>query len=90
MADMGKYRIELGRRISELRRERGISQELLGQLIDKSRTYIGYLEQGVRTPSLDTLLDISEALGVRMPDIFDFEWPMIVEYRSHNLHGPKQ
>ena len=74
MADIITYRALLGRHIADIRKARGASQEDLAEQLHISRTYMGYIEQGVRTPSLETLLDISESLDVTMPELLDFVW----------------
>ena len=74
MADITTYRALLGRHIADIRKVRGASQESLAEELHISRTYMGYIEQGVRTPSLETLLGISESLDVTMPELLDFVW----------------
>lgn len=56
--------IDLGRRIREERRKLNLTQEKLSETIDVSTTYIGQIERGERCPTLDTLLKLSNALGV--------------------------
>ena len=57
-------------RIRELREGRGLSQEELADLAGCHRTYISMLERGRGNPSLSLLVEISEALGVRVTDLF--------------------
>lgn len=54
----------IGRRISNCRKVRNISQEELASIIQVSRTYMGYIETGRRTLQLNTLVAISNALEV--------------------------
>ena len=87
MADIMVYRQALGANIRKLRKGRKVSQERLAEIIGASRVHVGYVEQGKRTPSLDLLLDIAEALDVPMRDLFDFTWTAdgadgAVEYES--------
>ena len=58
-----------GRVLRGLRRRAGLSQEKLGELADLHRTYISLIERGVNCPSLDTLLKLSRALDVSLPDM---------------------
>ncbi len=46
------------------RKQRGMSQELLGFESGYHRTYISMLERGKMNPSLRTLLSLSAALGI--------------------------
>lgn len=55
--------------ISEFRREKGISQEVLSGLADIGRTHLSAIERGVRKPTLETLYRIATALDVKMSDI---------------------
>ncbi len=54
----------LGRNIRHLRHKRGLSQSYLSELIDKSPTYLSYVESGLRCISLDTFVDLANALNV--------------------------
>ena len=53
-----------GRRVRELRTERGHSQEAFAALVGIHRTYIGSVERGERNISLDNIHAIADALGV--------------------------
>ncbi len=55
--------IALGRNIRHYRKKRGLSQSYLSELIDKSPTYLSYVESGMRCVSLDTLVDLANALN---------------------------
>ena len=50
--------------LRNLRRERSMSQETLALESQLDRTFISLLERGLRQPSLTTLLQLSEPLGV--------------------------
>ncbi len=54
----------LGKKIRHYRKRRGLSQSSLSELIDKSPTYLSYVESGVRSISLDTMVDLANALNV--------------------------
>ena len=55
--------------ISELRRKKGVSQEVLSGLADIGRTHLSAIERGERKPTLETLYRISCALDIKMSDI---------------------
>ncbi|MDR1713388.1 MAG: helix-turn-helix transcriptional regulator [Coriobacteriales bacterium] len=65
------FRERLRWRIRALRHECGYSQEQLGELIGLDRVSIGYIEQGRRTPSLQTLFNLAIAFGIDISDLFD-------------------
>lgn len=54
----------VGRNLVRLRRERGLTQEQLAELSGVSQQYISGLERGNRNPSVVTLFEIAQALGV--------------------------
>ena len=56
--------ILLGKRIQTIRKKMGLSQAKLSEIIDKTPTYVSYIESGIKSPSLDTLILIANALGV--------------------------
>lgn len=57
--------------IKHFRSKRDVSQEKLSQMCGYSSTYIGKIERGQRSPSLDTLIRIAEALQVPIGSFFD-------------------
>ena len=58
-------RVVLGAAIRRQRLKRGVTQETLGARADLHRTYIADIERGARNPSLETIVRIARALGVR-------------------------
>lgn len=58
-----------GRRLRELRKERGLTQEALAESADLSGNYISDLELGLKVPSLTILIRLSQALDVAAPDL---------------------
>ena len=58
----------VGRRIQKNRKKKHISQEQLAFQISSSASYISNIERGVKKPSLQTLVEIAEVLGVTVND----------------------
>lgn len=62
----------LGRRIFKIRREIGYSQNRLAEILDISREHLAKIETAKRTVSLDLLINIADALNVKVKDLIDF------------------
>ena len=54
----------IGQRIMILRKRRHLSQMKFSELIDKSPTYVSYIETGKKSRSLETFVQIANALHV--------------------------
>jgi transcriptional regulator with XRE-family HTH domain len=63
----------IGRRIQELRKKHGLSQEKVAEKADISPNYLSRIECGKENPTLDMFIKIADALEVEMLEIFDFE-----------------
>ena len=61
----------IGKRIRELRKQRGLSQEELGWKAELHFTYIGAVERGEKNCSIITLEKIAKGLQVDIKDLFD-------------------
>ena len=60
----------LGKRIRDLRQDKGWSQERLANEAGMHRTYMWGIERGVRNPSLRHLTCIAEALDCPIAELF--------------------
>jgi transcriptional regulator with XRE-family HTH domain len=63
-------RARFGRRVRELRKARGLSQEQLAEKADLHYTYVGGIERGERNPALVNIGRIAAALGVSPAELF--------------------
>lgn len=73
MVKLGRTRGELGKKIQKLRKSLGYSQEELAEAIKISRTHMGHIEQGRKSPSLKVLEKLSNALRVPLSELFTFK-----------------
>ena len=62
---------DLGKKVQKFRQKKDISQVKMAEMIGVSPTYIGFIEQGVRNPSIATLDKIARVLGVKLSELFD-------------------
>jgi transcriptional regulator with XRE-family HTH domain len=61
----------LARRISSLRKSKGMTQERLAAEANIDRVALANIETGKRRPTVTTVYRISSALGVHITDLFD-------------------
>ncbi len=64
---------KLGKNVTRLREEAGISQTELALRCDKDRQNLNRLEKGRINPSAYYLLEIANELNVPLKELFDFE-----------------
>lgn len=62
-------RKKFGKRLRQLREERGWSQEEFADRAGLHRTYVSAVERGVRNPTLSVLERIAKALGVSLEEM---------------------
>jgi transcriptional regulator with XRE-family HTH domain len=70
--DYTEARQQFAARLSQLRREKRITQDELAELIDKTTDYISLLERGERSPSFEVILELAEALSVPASYLLSF------------------
>lgn len=59
----------IGMRIQRLRKARGFTQEQLSEMLDCSPNYVSQLERGLKSMSLETLIQLSNVLDVSPEEI---------------------
>lgn len=64
---------QLGKRIKELRKSTGLTQEKLAELIDIETCSLSGIESGRHYPSLPTLVKIAQNLKVEPNSLFKFK-----------------
>ncbi len=74
----------LGLRIRELRKQKGITQEQLAEMINIDQRNLSNIECGVTFPS-KSLGEIANALNVSLRDLFDFEHVKLTSEEMKNF-----
>jgi transcriptional regulator with XRE-family HTH domain len=64
-----KHRKLLGEGIRKQRKMAGLTQEKLAEKVEINPVYFGQIERGYKVPTVDVLLRIAKALGVRVRDL---------------------
>ena len=70
MATITPIRQAFGERVRELRTKRGYSQESLADAIGLHRTYIGAIERGEQSVSLDNIDRLAKTLKLDLVELF--------------------
>jgi len=65
------FPVRLGRRLSELREQRGLSQTQLADMATIGRAHLSQIENGAVAARIDTLYAIVQALEINLSDLFD-------------------
>ena len=61
---------KLGKRIQEIRREKGLSQEKFALQINMDRTYYASVESGKRNISIVNIKKIADGFDMSLSDLF--------------------
>ena len=64
--------IAFGKRVAKLRRNAGYSQEQFAFKCELDRTYVGAIERGEKSPTLNTIVKIVNALGISKSELFNY------------------
>ncbi len=63
----------LGRRVRQLRKQAGLTQEELAHVAGLHRAEVGFIERGERDVGVTILWPLAEGLGVGVADLFRTE-----------------
>ena len=64
--------IAFGKRVAELRKSAGYSQEQFAYKCEVDRTYIGTIERGEKSTTLNTIAKIAKALNISKSELFSY------------------
>ena len=62
--------VEFGKRVRELRKAQGLSQEAFADLVGIDRAYMGHIERGSHNVTIVKVFQISDALNVNPSNLF--------------------
>ncbi len=71
--DKDRMKKLFGKRVQEIRKKRGLTQEKLAELVDIGTPNISYIENGKFYPSYETFVGLLEALEVEPSELFAFD-----------------
>jgi transcriptional regulator with XRE-family HTH domain len=71
MARRADILVRFGRRVRELRKDQGYSQESFAYACELDRTYVGGIERGERNVALRNIEKIADTLGITVSELMD-------------------
>ena len=77
--------MELGKKIRQMRNQKGLTQEELADRCELTKGYISQLENELNSPSIATLTDILAALGSNLSEFFREETAEKVVYTKNEF-----
>ena len=81
----------LGTRIKQLRKEKGLTQEQLANLINVTKVSICCYEKGNRTPNLETFMDLVNVLGTTPNYLLGADTKVVKEDdEEYSVYLPKE
>lgn len=78
---------ELGKRIRAERRKQDLTQEKLAEMADISESFMGHIERGGRTLSIETLAKLANALNLSIEYIVCGEFNYQPDVLPAEIHG---
>ncbi len=72
----------LGKKIQQIRKSRGFTQEKLAEIIEMDSGYICKMETGRHTPSIETLEKLAHALHVELSEFLNFDTLVEADYKT--------
>ncbi len=67
----GNINIKIGKKIKLERVKRDLSQDKLGEIANISKNFVGAIERGESSPTIETLEKIANAFGISLTDLVD-------------------
>jgi len=73
-----------GKRLKEIRKKAHITQQQLGDMVGVTKVSICCYENGTRTPTLETLIDLADSLNVQLNYLLGVDALAIDEDNKNN------
>ncbi len=73
-----------GKRLKEIRKKAHITQQQLGEMVGVTKVSICCYENGTRTPTLETLIDLADSLNVHLNYLLGIDALAIDEENKNN------
>lgn len=77
--DEAELRLYLGKQIKHLRHRANLTQAQLAEKTNLSVNYVSEIETGIASPTLKTLLKLTQELNVEIKELFNFDQRAILK-----------
>jgi transcriptional regulator with XRE-family HTH domain len=77
--------ISVGKKIKAIRKKRGLSQMKLAERAELSPTYISYIENGIKSMSLEAFVRIANALNVTADELLSDSLENTIKVSNHEF-----
>lgn len=64
--------IQFGQQVAKIRKSRGLSQEQLAYKCGFDRTYVGTIERGEKSATINSIVKIAQGLNITLKDLFNY------------------
>lgn len=75
--------VDIGKRLREIRKKKGLTQRKLAEIGNMDLSYIGKIERGEQLPSIKSLLKIGKALSIPVTSFFEEEEFFLLSLRDN-------
>ena len=65
--------IQFGQQVAKIRKSRGLSQAQLAYKCGFDRTYVGTIERGEKSATINSIVKIARGLEITLKDLFNYE-----------------
>lgn len=83
--EVGDFMILFSKRLKEQRNKMGFTQAELGKMVGVTKVSICCYENGTRTPTLETLIDLANALNVELAYFLGADYFVVAEDDPHTM-----
>lgn len=88
---MTSIKVKFGKRLRELRKSKGFTQEQIAEIIDIEPPNFSKIENGLHFPQPDKIEKIAKAIGVEVQELFAFEHKLekkdLIKYITKSLES---
>lgn len=83
---MNSINIDFGLHLKQLRLNKGLTQEQLAENADISVSFLGGIERGLKSPTIETVKKLSDALEIPISQLMSFEAKEISDKQTQLNH----